>query len=44
MNLLKYRLYSVPDLAKPVGNFSSIIPEKIAPMLRDLTESYRKSN
>ena len=43
MNLLKYRHYSMPDLAKPVDNFSSIIPEGIAPVLRDLTESYRKS-
>ena len=44
MNLLKYRLYSMPDLAKPVDNFSPMIPERNAPVLRNLTESYRKSN
>ena len=43
MNLLKYRLYSMANLANPVGNFSPIIPERNAPVLRNLKESYCKS-
>ena len=32
------------DLAKPVDDFSPMITERNAPALRNLTESYRKSN
>ena len=44
MNLLKYHLYSKSDLAKSVDNFSAIISEMIAPVLRDLTETHCESN
>ena len=44
MNLLKYHLYSKSDLAKSVDNFSAIISEMIAPMLRDLTKTHCESN